>query len=66
MIKRLKNPGTVIALVGMVGLLLNQFGVDVDLKWLDTTINLVCSICVLLGVMNNPNTEGIDNPFKEE
>ena len=64
MIKRLKNPGTVIALVGMVGLLLNQFGVDVDLKWLDTTINLVCSICVLLGVMNNPNTEGIDNPFR--
>lgn len=64
MIKKLKNPGTVIALAGMVGLLLNQFGLDVDLQWLDTTINLICSICVLLGAMNNPNTDGVDNPFK--
>lgn len=64
MIKKLTNPGTVIALVGMVGLLLNQLGLEVDLKWLDTTINLVCSICVLLGIMNNPETKGVDNPFE--
>ena len=62
---RFKNPGTVMALVGMIGLLVKQFGVEVDLQWLDTTINLVCSILVIIGVMNNPQTKGIDNPLKK-
>ena len=62
---RFKNPGTVIALVGMIGLLVKQFGIEVDLEWLDTTINLVCSILVVIGLMNNPNTKGIDHPLKK-
>lgn len=62
---RFKNVGTVMALVGMVGLLANQFGLHIDIEWLDQTADLVCGILVLLGIMNNPNTKGLDNPFKK-
>lgn len=64
-LQRFKNPGTVISLVGLVGLLLIQFGVDIDMEWLDTTTKLACSICIVLGVMNNPETPGIDMPKKK-
>lgn len=62
---RFKNVGTVMALVGMIGLLANQFGLNINIEWLDTTADIVCTILVLLGVMNNPNTKGLDNPLKK-
>ena len=62
---RFKNVGTIMALVGMFGLLANQFGIDIDIEWLDQTADIVCTILVLLGVMNNPATKGLDNPFKK-
>ncbi|MCP4325523.1 MAG: hypothetical protein GY787_27510 [Alteromonadales bacterium] len=58
-LKRLKNPTTVIAIVGTAGLLLNQFGINIDLDWLDTTIKLVCSILIAVGIMGNPTTKGL-------
>ena len=57
--KRFKNPATVMALVGMIGLLLNQFGLDIDIAWLDTTADMVCGILVIVGILNNPTTKGI-------
>lgn len=63
-LKRFKNVGTVISMVSLVGLLLIQFGVTVDMEWLDTTIKLVCAIGVVAGVMNNPETPGVDIPVK--
>ena len=62
--QRFKNPATIIALVGAIGLLLNQFGLDVDLEWLDTTTKIFCTILVILGIANNPETKGIDLPKK--
>lgn len=62
-LERLKNPGTLIAVMTIVGSLLIQFRVNVDLDWLDTTTKLVCSLLVLLGVFNNPTTGGIDFPI---
>lgn len=64
-LKRFKNVGTIVSLVGLVGLLLVQFGVNIDLNWLDTTVKIVCSILVLLGICNNPNTNGIDLPVNK-
>ena len=57
--KRFKNPATIMALVGMIGLLLNQFGLDIDIAWLDTTADMVCGILVIVGILNNPTTKGI-------
>lgn len=65
-LEKFKNTGTIIALAGAVGLLLNQFGVKVDLEWLNNTINIVCTILVVLGICNNPNTPGMDIPINKE
>lgn len=65
-IKRLTNTGTLISVVSLIGLILMQFGVKVDIDWLDTTIKLICALGIALGVLNNPTTPGIDNPTKEK
>lgn len=65
-LKELRNFGTIMALVGMFGLLLNQFGINVDIEWLDKTADIACSILVILGVINNPSTKGLDNPFNKK
>lgn len=59
---RIKNPGTILSIVSLVGLLLLQFGFEVDMEWLNTTAKLACSLGVILGVLNNPTTGGIDIP----
>ena len=61
-LERFKNVGTIISFVGFIGLLLNQFGLNVDLQWLNTTINIICSILVVLGICNSPHTSGLDLP----
>jgi len=61
-VQRFKNPATLLAFVGMVGLLLIQFGISVDLNWLEETTKIVCSIMIIIGVMNNPTTDNVDIP----
>ena len=61
-IKRFKNTGTIISLVGLIGLLLNQFGLQVDIDWINNTTNIICAILVILGICNNPSTNGLDLP----
>lgn len=62
-LKRLKNPGTILSIVSVVGLLLVQFGFKIDLSWLDTTAKLICSLGILVGILNNPTTGGVDLPM---
>lgn len=61
-IKRFKNTGTILSLVGLIGLLLNQFGLGVDIDWMNNTTKIICSILVILGICNNPSTNGLDLP----
>lgn len=63
-LNKLKNPQIAIFLVLQIGMLLMQFGVNVDSEWLNNTMVIICSILVVLGVMNNPNTKGF-NPLEE-
>ena len=65
-LEKFKNTGTILALVGFVGLLLQQFGVKIDIEWLSTTANIVCSILVILGICNTPETPGMDMPKLKE
>jgi uncharacterized membrane protein len=58
-INKLKNPGTLIGVVSATALLVKEFGFDVDLGQVDTIINLVCTIGIALGILNNPDTPGI-------
>ena len=56
-INRLNNKGTIISLVALVVSLLLQFGIDIDSEKVLGIVQTICSILILLGVMNNP----IDN-----
>ena len=53
-INRLNNRGTIISLVALVVSLLLQFGLDIDSEKVLGIVQTVCSILILLGVMNNP------------
>ena len=63
-LKRLKNPATIIGLSGYVLTILSTLGFTIDNETVMTIIQSVCSICVLLGILNNPETSGIDLPTK--
>ncbi|NFG26004.1 hypothetical protein FC777_02470 [Clostridium botulinum] len=65
-LERFKNTGTIMSLVGLCGLLAIQFGLKVDIDWLNNTANIICSILVMLGICNNPHTNGLDLPTKEK
>ena len=68
-LKRFRNPGVLVSLVGAIGIVLQQFGVEVDQVWLNNTITAICTVLVILGIANDPNTNGLDTPVntkKEE
>ena len=65
-LQRFKNTGTIISLIGLIGILLTQLGYTIDLNWLNAITNTICSIFVVLGICNNPNTTGIDLPVSNE
>jgi uncharacterized membrane protein len=60
--KRFKNPGTLITVASTVVLLLTAVGVKVDNDYVMTVVKAVCSVGIALGVMNNPDTPGVDLP----
>lgn len=31
-----------------------------------TVVNSVCAICILLGILNNPDTDGLDLPKSDK
>ena len=61
-LKRFQNVGTILAIVGAIGLILQQFGFKIDMEWLNNTATAICSLLVLLGVANNPENSGVDLP----
>lgn len=58
-LKRLKNPGTLVAVASAIVLLVKELGINVDLGRMDIIIDLVCTIGISLGVLNNPDEPGI-------
>ena len=53
-INRLNNKGTIISLVALIVSLLMQFGFNIDSEKIIGIVQTICSILILLGVMNNP------------
>ena len=60
-LNRLKNPATIIGLTGY----LLTIGFIIDNDTIMTVVQSICAICVLLGILNNPDTSGIDFPQKK-
>ena len=61
---RLKNPATIIGITGYVLTIMTTLGVAIDNEAVMTIIQSMCAICVLLGILNNPDTSGVDLPKK--
>ncbi len=57
MLSKLTNTATVISIASMVILILTTVGVQVDNEAVMTVIKALCSIGVLLGIMNNTGME---------
>lgn len=51
---RLNNKGTIISLAALVVSLLCQFGLNIDSENVLGIVNTICSILILLGVLNDP------------
>ncbi|MBW6409996.1 hypothetical protein [Clostridium weizhouense] len=63
LIGRIKNSGTIITLVSLIILILTTNGILVDSERVINTVQAICSIGVILGILNNPETDGLDLPF---
>lgn len=61
-LNRLKNPATVASIVSFGIIILVNFGISVDSEAITNIVNAACGIGILLGVMNDPTTNGIDLP----
>ena len=51
---RLNNRGTILALAALIVSLLCQFGLDINSDKIMGIIDTICSILILLGVLNDP------------
>ena len=63
-LERLKNPATIIGITGYTLTILSNLGFNIDNDAVLAVVNSLCAICVLLGLLNNPETSGIDLPNK--
>ncbi|MCE9656688.1 holin [Clostridium celatum] len=57
---RLNNKGTIISLAALIVSLLCQFGLNIDSDKILGIVQTICSILILLGLLNDPteNTSG--------
>ena len=53
-LNRLNNKGTIISLASLVVSLLIQFGLNIDSDKVIGIVQTICSILIILGVLNDP------------
>ena len=51
---RLNNKGTIVSLAALIVSLLCQFGVNIDSEKILTIVQTICSILIILGLLNDP------------
>ena len=56
---KLKNPYTVVSITASLIVILQTLDMTVNGDKVQTIPNSICTIFVLLGIMNNPDTEGL-------
>ena len=54
LVTRLNNKGTIVSLAALIVSLLCQFGVNIDSEKILTIVQTICSILILLGLLNDP------------
>ena len=53
-LKRLSNKGTIVSLAALIVSLLCQFGLKIDSEKILTIVQTICSILIILGLLNDP------------
>ena len=53
-LKRLNNKGTIVSLAALIVSLLCQFGFNIDSEKVLTIVQTICSILIILGLLNDP------------
>ena len=53
-LKRLNNKGTIVSLAALIVSLLCQFGLTIDSEKVLTIVQTICSILIILGLLNDP------------
>ena len=72
LLKRLNNKGTIISLAALIVSLLVQFGLNIDSDKVIGIVQTICSILILLGLLNDPTESttgyipGIYDKLKEQ
>ena len=54
LVTRLNNKGTIVSLAALIVSLLCQFGLTIDSEKILTIVQTICSILILLGLLNDP------------
>ena len=54
LVTRLNNKGTIVSLVALIVSLLCQFGLNIDSEKILTIVQTICSILIILGLLNDP------------
>ena len=54
LVTRLNNKGTIVSLAALVVSLLCQFGLNIDSEKILTIVQTICSILIILGLLNDP------------
>lgn len=64
-LKNLNNAGSIVGITSLIVMILTVNHVNIDSDRIMNTVRAVCSILVILGILNNPATTGIDLPGKQ-
>ena len=54
LVTRLNNKGTIVSLAALIVSLLCQLGLNIDSEKILTIVQTICSILILLGLLNDP------------
>ena len=54
LVTRLNNKGTIVSLAALIVSLLRQFGLNIDSEKILTIVQTICSILIILGLLNDP------------
>ena len=54
LVTRLNNKGTIVSLAALIVSLLCQFGLTINSEKILTIVQTICSILILLGLLNDP------------
>ena len=72
LLDRLNNKGTIISLAALIVSLLVQFGFNIDSDKVMGIVQTICSILIILGVLNDPTENstgyipGVYDKLKEQ